>query len=521
MRIDTHVHLPAEAARPATQVEQITGAEVDAVFTGRDGQVARLLAVLDPAAAGAAVVVSAGMGGVGKTALARHCAAHAAQAGWFPGGVFVVDMLGYSPTPVPAEAVCSPLLRRLGLAGEQIPPEAADAHAAYHQVLAHLAAEGRRVLLVVDNVSTSAQAKPLLPTPGSGHVVVVTTRDTLALPAMSVPLDVLDEPESVDLLARALHAITPHDRRLAENPEGARELARACGVAAGAAGGRAAAGRRTPPRPHRTRRATPGGARGRRVRPRRAGCGRGPGPVLATPLRPASGAGEDAAAAVPGPGTRRVHRHRRRPHGPTPATTRVQLRGLRHAHLLRPAGPDRWSLHDLVRAHTSTHTPPSLHPTDLDAAQTRLLNHYTHTTYQADAHLAALPGQAVPPRFTGREDALRWLDAERANLIATVTHAATTGHHPHTAHLGSALGRYLEWRRHLADWVTVATHAYTSATHLTPITKPSPPTTSVTPCRRCGGSTRRSPPTNRPAPCSRRQATATARGWRGTTSASP
>jgi tetratricopeptide (TPR) repeat protein len=140
---------------------------------------------------------------------------------------------------------------------------------------------------------------------------------------------------------------------------------------------------------------------------------------------------------------------------------------LRHAHLVRPAGPDRWSLHDLIRAHIGTRTPHRLGPDQLRVAETRLLRHYITTTDQADQHVQALPGQAVPERFTGREDALDWLDAERANLIATVAHAATTGHHTHSAHLSLALAGYLQWRRDFADWVTVATHAHTSATHLT------------------------------------------------------
>ena len=42
----------------------------------------------------------------------------------------------------------------------------------------------------------------------------------------------------------------------------------------------------------------------------------------------------------------------------------------------------------------------------------------------ADAHLRALAGMPVPAEFTGRDDALAWLDAERPSLIAAVTMAA-------------------------------------------------------------------------------------------------
>ncbi|MGX7829797.1 tetratricopeptide repeat protein [Actinokineospora sp. 24-640] len=460
---ETHIHLPARNT-PAARVEILTAAAGDAVFTGRVEPVRRLLAALDPAASGEAVVVSAGMGGVGKTALTRHCAARAAAAGWFPGGVFSVDVLGYGDNPVPAESVLSPLLRGLGVAPERIPVAAADAQVVYQQVLARL---GERVLLLVDNASTSEQVRPLLPAPGTGHAVVVTTRDTLDLPARPLTLDVLDDDESVALLTAALRAIAPEDRRLAD-AGGARELARAC---AGL--------------PLALRIASPLLAEEPDVT----------AAELARQLRKAPGVdgyahGEQAVAAVLDLSWNRlVALHPERATtlrllclspGPDVATgtaaaltghpadaVRVHLRGLRHAHLVRRAGSDRWSLHDLIRAHTTTRTPPDLDPARLDAAENRVLDHYALTAERADTHLRALRGQDVQERFTGREDALRWFDDERANLVAAVAHASTS-HHDHAVRLGNAVCVYLEWRRYFPEGVAVATHAHASAAHLTP-----------------------------------------------------
>jgi AAA ATPase domain len=56
------------------------------VFEGRDADLAKLLALLDPAASGTAprVAVVSGMAGVGKTELALHAAHAAVRSGWFP-----------------------------------------------------------------------------------------------------------------------------------------------------------------------------------------------------------------------------------------------------------------------------------------------------------------------------------------------------------------------------------------------------------------------------------------------------
>ena len=75
----------------------------------------------------------------------------------------------------------------------------------------------------------------------------------------------------------------------------------------------------------------------------------------------------------------------------------------------------------------------------------------------ADAHLRALPGTPVPADFTGRDDALAWLDAERPSLVAAVTMAASTGRDQVAMRLPLALGEYLSWRRRFDDWLAILT----------------------------------------------------------------
>jgi tetratricopeptide (TPR) repeat protein len=454
-------------------------ASAGVMFVGRGDEVERLLASLTPHADTSAetdvkagvgpVVVSAvaGMGGVGKTALARHCAHLATRNGWFHSGVFWVDMQGYSPDGVvTAAGVFSPLLRHLGLPADQIPLQAADRVAVYDRTLRGLQETGRAVLLVLDNASSAEQVRGLLPGEGV-HRVVVTTRDTLDLPgARRLALDVLPTAEAVGVLDRALRRQDPDDDRAHTDPAGIEHLAGVCGglplallIAAGLLTDEPAlspgvlaqqlAHSSTTGFTHgETRLAAVFTASHDRLRER--------DPEAAQLLRllaltPGVDISTDAAAAL----------------ADIPASrARTLLRVLRQAHLLLPAGSvDRWRMHDLIRRHTLEHHPVDDQHDD-DACLTRLLDHYLHTTTDADAHLRALSGGPVPDRFTDRADALAWLDIEHPNLVAAVHHAATTGRHTHTTGLAAVLDQYLSWRRHLTDLLTVHELALTAAHHL-------------------------------------------------------
>ena len=60
---------------------------------------------------------------------------------------------------------------------EHIPAEAQDRSRLFSSVMAAYAKEGRPVLVVVDNASSSTQVRPLLP---AGGKAVITSRHTLA-----------------------------------------------------------------------------------------------------------------------------------------------------------------------------------------------------------------------------------------------------------------------------------------------------------------------------------------------------
>jgi hypothetical protein len=143
-------------------------------FTGRKTDLRDVLDTLAPTSDGVPeqgiggrrvrVAAVAGMAGVGKTELAVQAAQAARRKGWFPGGALFVDLFGYDPARrlEPAQALDG-LLRALGIPGEHIPVLEQDRARLYASVLAAYAEEGRPILVVIDNSSTTGQVRPLLP----------------------------------------------------------------------------------------------------------------------------------------------------------------------------------------------------------------------------------------------------------------------------------------------------------------------------------------------------------------------
>ncbi|MCP2341841.1 NB-ARC domain-containing protein [Actinomadura rupiterrae] len=189
-------------------------------FTGRDDETARLAAALTTRNGSAVPVVTvAGLGGIGKTALALHVAHTVRDA--FPDGQLYAELHGTGPAPAAPAGVLAEFLRALGAPDREIPPEP-DRRAAL--LRSHLA--GRRVLVVLDDARDAAQIAPLLPGE-TGSAVLVTGRTRLAELPVAAHLDLAPfTPEA----ATALLERVAGPERITADPDAALRLVHASGL---------------------------------------------------------------------------------------------------------------------------------------------------------------------------------------------------------------------------------------------------------------------------------------------------
>ncbi|WP_051806399.1 ATP-binding protein [Streptomyces sp. NRRL F-2747] len=443
----TRAATPGPPPGPVTLPADLVG------FTGRTAELDLVLDLLDPdggpggglgGPAAAAVVVSAvaGMGGVGKTALAVHAAHQARERGWFPGGILFADLRGYSNGPQEeVAAVADRLLRALGVRVKDLPgtDEKLDA---WRLHLNTLAAQGRPLLVVLDNVREPGQIGALLP--AAPHRALVTSRHTLSsLPARRVELSPLSPADAVDLLDRTLC-----DARVTGQRDDALRLARLCGHLPLALKIIGALLRDEPVRCLADQADELQDARDRLDLLAYDGNDDEGRPLavraslelsyrhLTEPqqralrlLAAAPGADVSTTAVVALLGESATHARR-------------LLAGLARIHLLEPAttGPERWAMHDLVRLFADDLGQRKAAGDGRGAALSRLLHHYLTTAQEADSHLWPEMARPASGTFTDRDQALAWLDAERGNLVAAAL--AAPAHHPAATGLAQALATY-------------------------------------------------------------------------------
>jgi tetratricopeptide (TPR) repeat protein/transcriptional regulator with XRE-family HTH domain len=433
-------------------------------FTGRADSLTRLDRLLTAGARTAATVVISAIGGtagVGKTALAIHWA-HQVRA-LFPDGQLYVNLRGYAPTPPmrPVEALAQ-LLRALGVGAEQVPVEVEEAAGLYRSLVTD-----RRVLIVLDNARDAEQVRPLLPA-GPGCLVLVTSRDRLSGlvardGARRLTLDVLSPTEAHELLARILG-----QEQVQAEPEATAELARVCGFLPLALRIAAANLLDQPGQP------IAGYVTKLRAGDRLAELAVNGDPQAAVGMAfEASYAALDRAAQrlfwllglVPGPDVTAGAAATLT--GATPIQAERLLEQLAGAHLLEPRGGGRYGFHDLLRLYARRRAEEMDSEPARRTALGRLLGWYLHTADAAARLLypeklrLPLPSaflQSPPPTvgFADDTQALVWLDAERANLVAAVQHAAEHGPQPAAWLLADALRGYFLLRMHMVDWLVVA-----------------------------------------------------------------
>jgi DNA-binding SARP family transcriptional activator len=444
--------LPAPVVAPAQLPADLSA------FVGRHRELARLNSLLDDGAQSSATVEIAaidGMAGIGKTALAVHWAHWAADR--FPDGQLYANLRGFDPSGVAMspEDTLRGFLETLGVAPQRIPGDIGAQASLYRSML-----NGRRILVLLDNVRDIEQVGPLLP--GSpGCLVLITSRKRLpgliaAHGAHAVSLDTLPADEARQAMALRLGCA-----RLAAEPDASDEIIDRCGglpLAIAVVAARATVYQDLPLA------------------------------EIASELRDARTrldalSADDAAADVRAvfswsyrllsAPARRLFRLLSVHGGPElsrnaaaslaglpRAEMRPLLAELTGARLLTEDRPGRFTSHDLTRVYAAELSATEDTEDDRRGALGLLLEYYLHTAYRA--HLLLQPNFAAPDpgaarlgvtsdELSGRQQAMDWFAAEREGLQAAVRHAGQSKFYAQAWLLALTLQHAMTIYRELGD----------------------------------------------------------------------
>ncbi|MFE9440031.1 BTAD domain-containing putative transcriptional regulator [Streptomyces sp. NPDC006602] len=215
---------PAQENAPPDVVPQLLPSTI-ADFSGRHEELDSIVASLHGAGGGSTpsgalhvpIVVLTGRGGVGKTTLAIR-AAHLLNERFPDGRLYA--RLGEAQGPASSvTAVLDRFLRSFGMNSTEIPDNAVERAETYRSKLA-----GRRVLVVLDDVSSARQISDLLPGE-PGCAVIMTSRSRLAGPPGAAWCDVgpLDTPAGASLVTGAIGS-----HRASAEPEAITSLVELC-----------------------------------------------------------------------------------------------------------------------------------------------------------------------------------------------------------------------------------------------------------------------------------------------------
>ncbi|WP_446666232.1 tetratricopeptide repeat protein [Flexivirga sp. B27] len=374
-------------------------------FVGREGQVATMLGTRR------AVLVD-GMPGSGKSALALTVAHELLRSGTVQVGLYA-DLLGAASDPADPRAVLHGFLRALG-----VEASGGDLHAQFVSALADHAA-----VVVLDNAASAEQLLPLMPPAEAMQDarVIVTSRHSLSLPDVEhITVAELDDVAAADLLA----ALTGRTAAASDAPPLA-ELASLAGgipLALTIIANRIRTHQDWSLDEHVTAYrerldllhldADIEGALAIELDALDADPRRG---FLLSALHPGTDFSTAAAAAMLG--TDGVVAGR-------------LLAGLASHHLVREAGPERWAMHDLVRAFGDRHAIAELSPSVRRTAMHRVLTDYLDTCTRAVATLtphAVADWHWLQNRVTpmAADEARAWFDRELHNIAGAVAWAAT------------------------------------------------------------------------------------------------
>jgi tetratricopeptide (TPR) repeat protein len=391
-------------------------------------------------------VISAiyGTAGIGKTALAVQWAHSVHEQ--FPDGQLYVNLRGFDPTGMPLAPgdALALLLEGLGVPPDRVPVSADGRAALYRSLL-----NGRRILVVLDNVAETAQVEPLLPG-GAPCAALVTSRNrldglTVRYGARRVQLGLLAATESQELMARHVGA-----DRLASEPDACSELIRRCGHLPLALAIVAARAAFYPDFPLQLL--------AEELRDQRSPLDALDTGDLTTNIRAVFSWSYRQLPST----TARVFRLLGLHSGPDiglPAAaalaamslqnTRRHLAVIARAHLLEQHMPHRFRLHDLLRTYAAERAAEDEPGPEQQLALRRVLDSYLHTAHNAsrelNVHRPRIPldppqSGIVIRQFDTRVEAMRWYQEEYLNLMAIIEWTAS-----------HAFDNY-SWRQALTFW---------------------------------------------------------------------
>ena len=394
-------------------------------FTGREAELRELMAA---SAEGVHPVLGihalGGMAGIGKTALAVH-AAHRLAAR-FPDGQIFLPLHGHTPGQRPVEPVdaLASLLLMIGVPAERIPPGLTARMAVWRDRVA-----GQQLLLVLDDAAGSDQVRPLLPGHGASLVLVTSRRHLTTLEdARAVSLDTLPSSDAAGLLVRlaARAGLDPGDPAVAE-------ITRLCGYLPLAIGMLARQLHHHPAWTPADVAADLADARDRLE--------------LIAAEDTSVAAAFDLSYQDLSPDQQRLFRRI----GLHPGTdvdarsaaalddtdagpARRNLAALYDHYLLTEPAHGRYRMHDLIREHARALAAADPTP-ERDAALGRLLDYYLEAARSAAGRLP-------------QDEALAWLEAERASVHAAADYAAAHGRPGQACGLSEAMSEFFRRQGH-------------------------------------------------------------------------
>ena len=431
-------------------------------FCGRADELKALTDALDVASDGArrgavAIATVDGAAGIGKTSLVLAWAHQAADR--FPDGQLYADLRGFEPTGAP-EATPADVIRRFldafAVPPERIAPDFETQAALYRSLLAD-----RRVLIVLDNAASAEQVRPLLPGSSSCAVAVTCRRRLTGLVvgegARALSLGYIKSGEARELLARLLGP-----ERVAAEPEAADALIELCAglpLALSIVANRAAVHARSSLaalvaelRAASSR--LDALSTGDEVTDPRAALSWSYDKLPADQARmfrllsehPVAEVSARAAASLAGVPLRRA---------------RGLLRELVRTHLVEEHVPDRYTMHDLLRAYAREEAEVRDDETERREAIGRVLDHYLHTGHAAAqlVNPARSPLSLPPPRpgvvpeyLSDQDQATAWFRAEHETLLSVIAHAADCGFDEHAWQVPWTLTTFQNRLGHFEAW---------------------------------------------------------------------